>query len=185
MTLWVAILTSKRTRRLVSGTKSIIATTPSGWPWRDKVMTIEAGSTNVLGLWDSFFQYPVLLYSFPDGQRFLCVYDDDTAVLVFVVDCRTPETNAASQTLWPPNDYTRDYLARATTNVVIQSAGIVRLPSYDEVREVSHTISAWTPRQFKACCFPVNDIGVFWFYFPKDFVLMALDTNRQSCWPAK
>jgi hypothetical protein len=41
-------------------------------------------------MWAGFFEFPVFLYSFSDGQRSLCVYDDDTDVLVFVIDYGAP-----------------------------------------------------------------------------------------------
>ena len=181
--LFATVAFGKRTRRLVSGSRSVIAVTPAGLPWKDRVITIQAEGTNVFGIWDGLFELPMFLYSFPGGDRFLCVYDDDTAVLVFVVDCGFPKTNAPGQALWPPDSYTRDCLAGMMTNVVVQSAGMVRLPTYDEVSEVSSAVRTWTPKQFRSASFPAHNLGVYKHYFPRDFVLNALDTNRQSCWP--
>jgi hypothetical protein len=107
----------------------------------------------------------------------LCVYDYDIAVLVFVVDSRSEGTNTTTLPLWPPDDYTRQELERMATNVVVQAKGIVRLPTYAEVQEASSHVRTLTSRQFRAASFGV--------YCPKEFVLMALDTNRHSCWPTK
>jgi hypothetical protein len=125
------------------------------------------------------------MYCFVDTKRFLCVYDDDTAVLAFVVDCGATGTNALDQPLWPPDSDTREYLAKRATNVVVQSKGLVRLPSYAEVQEAVSSLRTWTPRQFRAASFPSLDLGFYRFGISKEFVLMALDTNRQSCWPTK
>ena len=55
------------------------------------------------------FDFPLFIYPFADEKRFLCVYDDDTAVLVFIVDFNAAITNVTDSHGWPPNDYTRNY----------------------------------------------------------------------------
>ena len=162
------------------------ATEPAGPPWSGRVITLKVGGSNVFGVWKDFFDSPVFVYSFPDARRFLCVYDDDTSVLTFVIDCAGSGPNPANQPQWPPDDYTRQVLEQRATNVVINSKGVVRLPTYSEVQEVSTKVKAWTPRQFKAASFPVVDLGFCQFRtFDKDFVLRAIDRNRQSVWPTK
>lgn len=164
--------------RLVSGGKVVAtATTPFALPWKDSLVTVHTGGTNLFRMWKDFFDSPVFLYSFPDRQRFLCVYDNDTAVLVFVVDCRAEGTNISTLPLWPPDDYTRQVLQQMATNVVVQAKGIVRLPTYAEVQQASSHVRKLTSMQFQ--------LASFGGYCPKEFVLMALDTNRHSCWPTK
>lgn len=120
-------------------------------------------------MWEDWIDSPVFLYSFADTQRILCVYDYDVAVLVFVVDCSKESSNNATFPRWPPNDYTRQELERMATNVVVGARGIVRLPTYAEVQEASGKV-----RTFSFGFRP---------FFTKQFLLSALDTNRQSCWP--
>jgi hypothetical protein len=134
-------------------------------------------------LWGDLFDFPLFIYPFADGKRFLCIDDDDTAMLVFVVDCGGSATNLPYLPQWPPDDYTRTYLAQRATNVVIETKGTVRLPSYAEVQEVSRSLVDLTPRRLNAASFPCWDLGVYRYYLPKEFLLRQLQTNRQSVWP--
>jgi hypothetical protein len=51
----------------------------------------------------SWVEFPVLVFPLDDGQRFLCIYDNDTEVPVFVVDSDAPSTNAAIHEYWVPS----------------------------------------------------------------------------------
>jgi hypothetical protein len=177
----------RRTVLLTAGAGVVAkASEPAGLPWTDRLVTVSVGGSNLFGVWKDFFDFPVFIYSFADAQRFLVVYDDDTSVLTFVVDAGGSGTNASNLPLWPPDDYTREVLERRATNVVFSSKGVVRLPTYAEVREVSSTVRAWTPKQFKAASFPVVDLGFCRFRtLDKRFVLGAVDTNRHSVWPTE
>ena len=180
-------LVGPHTVYLTSGGKSVVrATQPPGLPWDDRVVTFSVGRSNVFGVWKDFFDFPVFVYSFADARRFLCVYDDDTSVLTFVVDCERAGTNTTNQQRWPPDDYTREYLEGRVTNVVVDCKGVLRIPTCAEVQEVSTKVTAWTPWQFKAASFPVLDLG-FYQVRPSDkqFVLLAVDPNRRSVWPTK
>ncbi len=144
-------LFGSRTVVLTSGGGVVArATEPPGPPWSDRLVTISVGGSNVFGLWKDFFDCPMFVYSFPNARRFLCVYDYDIAILTFVVDCQGASTNTAIQRDWPSDDFTRGELVRGVTNVVVSGNGVVRLPTYAEVQEVSTKVKTWTPRQFKA-----------------------------------
>jgi hypothetical protein len=134
-------------------------------------------------LWGDAFDFPLFIYPFADDQRFLCIYDDDTAMLVFVVDFASSPESVIKQSEWPPNDYTRSYLAQRATNVVMKTKGLVRLPVLSELQEVSSNLTSITSSQFKTASFPVLDLGLYRSYWPKEALLSALHTNRQACWP--
>ncbi len=125
---------------------------------------------------------PVFIYPFADGKRFLCDYDDDTSMLDFVVDLGGSNKTAASFTKWPPNDnvmgnYVRTYITSQITNVVFEAKGLVRLPNYAELEEVSSYLN--NPDQKSVTTVYFN------FLFHKKFVLLDLATNRQSVWPVE
>ena len=84
---------------------------------------------------------------------------------------------------WPPDEYTRTYLAQRATNVIIEAKGLVRLPSLNEVKEASNNLANLTPRQLRATSFPCADFGIYRLYWPREKLLAALHTNRQNCWP--
>src|SRR5579859_6394961 len=111
-----------RTVVLTSGGGVVaVATEPAGPPWSDRVVTFRVGGSNVFGVWKDLFDFPMFVYSFADTRRFLVVYDDDTSVPTFVVDCGGSGTNASKPPLWPPDDYTRQYLEQRATNLVVNS----------------------------------------------------------------
>ena len=120
------------------------------------------------------------IYPFADGKRFLCDYDNDTSMLDFVVDFRDSAKNEPRSSGWPPNDnvmgnYVRTYMASTITNVVYAPKGVVRLPNYLELQEVSSYLASTNPTQTKA--------GYFDFFSTKKSLLLDLATNRQSVWP--
>src|SRR5215472_780427 len=72
---------------LMSQGKTVaIAKRPSALAWNDNECGVYVGRTNAFSLWGDFFDFPLFIYPFADGERFLCIYDFDTSVLVFVVD---------------------------------------------------------------------------------------------------
>jgi hypothetical protein len=180
-------LIGPRTVFLASSGGSVVkARDPAGLPWDDRVVTFSVGRSNVFAVWKDFWDCPLFVYSFADARRFLCIYDDDTALLTFVVDCEPRGTNAINLRPWPPDDYTREHLERRATNVVVNCNGVVRLPTYAEVQEVSSKVKAWTPQQLRAATFPGLDFGFCQFRSSdKEFVLRLLDPNRNSVWPTK
>ena len=126
---------------------------------------------------------PIFIYPFADGQRFLCIYDDDAAVLVFVVDFNTGSTKTVGSREWPTNDYLRKYLTERAPHVVMETKGVVRLPNYTELQEVSSNVTLLSVSQFRTASFPTLDLGLFRRYWKKDEILDELNTNRQSVWP--
>jgi len=169
---------------LVSNGKILaIAKRPSVIAWQGNKVNVVISNSNVFSLLGDIWSFPVFIYPFPDTQRFLCIYDDDTAVPVFVVDLISRSTNTATLPAWPPNDYTRTYLAQRATNIVCGTKGSVRLPSLGEVQEASGILSGLSQRQLRTASFPCADFGLYRFYWSKEALLSALHTNRQAVWP--
>lgn len=149
----------------------------------DGSVNVYAEKKKVFSLWEDFCDGPVFIYPFADNRRFLCDYNFDTAILVFVVDLDAAGTNGIGSTDWPPNDELRSYLARNATNVVSATTGAVRLPTYAELREVSDYVSQASVGQIKRASMPYCDFGIYRHYVSKEFLLLDLATNRQSYWP--
>ena len=160
-----------------NGKTIAVAKRPLVQPIRIGATDFYVGKEKIFSLWQDFFNFPCFIYPFADGKRFLCDYDDDTALLDFVVDFSTPGTNAPNSSQWPPDDYTRTYMASRITNVVLNTKGIVRLPTYAELREVSNYLTGENPAAVKAGYFQSLDFGT------KEGLLLDLATNRQSVWP--
>jgi hypothetical protein len=176
------LLLRKRTVPLMSGGRTIaIARRPI--VWGDVDCPVYSGNTRLFSLWADAFDAPWFIYPFADGHRFLCIDDDDTSVLVFVVDRSITDTNAPVSFGWPPNDYARNYIARRAPEVVTVSLGSVRLPKLDEVNEVAAYIKSLTPSQLKKVSFPTMDLGYYRYYLPDSVLLKELDPNRTSVWP--
>jgi len=146
----------------------------------DGTIDIYSGKERVFSLWEDFFDSPVFIYPFADGKRFLCDYDDDTAMLDFVVDLNASNSNRADSANWPSDEYLRSNLARMATNVVFNTTGIVRLPNHEELQEVSDSLASANPKR---------ESGGYFFLilgnWDKEFLLRDLATNRQSFWPMK
>lgn len=171
----VVLFFQKHTVLLVSHGKTIaIAKQPFLKPWGDGQMDVYAGKTKVFSLWEDAFDGPVFIYPFADGKRFLCDFDDDTAMLDFIVDLRTTGTNDLDQLTWPPDGYVRNYIASRATNVVFNTKGFARLPSYGELQEVSSYLTSGTSEKIYANCFRV--------FGNRNSILLDLATNRQSAW---
>lgn len=137
-------------------------------PWKDGELDVYSGNTNLFSVWEDFFDYPVFIYPFADGKRFLCIDDDDTSVLVFVVDLNPSATN-----------YLRTYMAGRMTNVVMNTKGVVRWPTYSELKETSGYLADPAPGQPRNAYF-----GVYYdSRWPSQRLLSELDTNRVSFCP--
>jgi len=143
--------------------------------WGDKEYPVYAGETKLFSIWGDFFDCPLCLYAFADGKRFLCVDDDDTSMLVFVVDLRSCSTNLPRSSDWPPNSgslgsYVRDYMEHRAPQVMIEGSNYVRLPNMAEVREAASNVDNMS----RLTLFPLRN---------KTWILDNLATNRASVWP--
>ena len=151
--------------------------------WNDSSADVYVGKKKIFSLWENFMDgSPIFIYPFADGKRFLCDYDDDTSLLDFVVDMRNSATNEPNSAGWPPNDnvmgnYVRTYMTSRITNVVFNTRGVVRLPNYEELREVSSYLTSTTPAPINAGYFNFLTFG------EREHLLLDLATNRQSVWP--
>lgn len=151
--------------------------------WNDGSLNICVSKEKVFSLGEDFFDGPIFVYPFADGRRFLCDYNYNTAILVFVVDLNATGTKAAGSSEWPPNGELRSFLEQGATNVVLQTKGMVRLPSYAELREITDYVSRATAGQIRTESLPYCDFGFYRHCVSKEFLLLDLATNRQSYWP--
>lgn len=160
-----------------------VAHRPPACLWKEKQWKVYSGKTNLFSLWDDFFDSPVYIYPFADGRRFLCIYDYDVAVLVFVVDFTGRPPSPDQLVDWPPNAETRQFLSMNATNVVLNTTGAIRLPLLSEVREAASNVTMLTRSELEAKSFSTLDLGFYRDCWPKEGLLKALDTNRQRAWP--
>jgi hypothetical protein len=165
------------------GKRMAVARRPFALPWKETELVVRQGQTELFAIWGDGFDYPVFIHPFSDGRRFLCVDDDDTAILVYVVDLNL--TNSGGSFGWPPEREAREYMVWRATNVVMLTNGGVRLPRFDEVEEVSSDLVGMTSAEFEHASLPVLDLGVWRGYWPKEALLLDLDTNRRSLWPVR
>ena len=178
------VLFRKHTVPLMSNGKVVAVGKRSFAPhWNDSAVDVYVGAEKAFSLRSDFFDFPLFIYSFPDKQRFLCIDDDDTSVLVFVVDFSASGKTVSHSSKWPSDDYVRTYMASRATNVVMETKGFVRLPNYSELQEVSNNLVNLTSEQFKATSFPSGDLGIYRFYWTKEDLLSELAPDRKSVWP--
>jgi hypothetical protein len=168
---------------LSNGTEKAYATRPFALPGNDNEISVYVGATKVFGLWSDVWDAPLFIYPFTGNKRFLCIFDDDTSVLVFVVDLNTSAASVGASPPWPTDDYLRKYITRRMTKVVIEPKGTVRLPTYAELSEVTRNLSELKPAQLKATSFPQADFGFYRTYWPKEALLSEIESNRKSPWP--
>src|SRR5579862_5990409 len=116
---------------MVNGKTVAVVREPFYSSWNDRPVDVYAGKDKLFSLREDFWDCPIFIYPFADGKRFLCDYDDDTAMLDFVVDFNIPTTNGTSLLKWPTDDYVRGVLFWGATNVTFNTKGIVRLPTYE------------------------------------------------------
>ena len=178
-----ALLRKRRVNLVSNGKVAAVASLPSILPWEEGAYEVYEGKTKLFSLWGDYFDFPILILPFPDGKRYLCIYDYDVSVLVFVVDTGGAATNVTSVPHWPIDGYVRECLTQGMTNVVLSSKGSVRLPDLSEVQEASRMIRSMTPAQYRYGSFPSLDLGVRRWYWPQAKLLLDLETNRSSVWP--
>ena len=153
-------------------------------PWNENEFSVYVGGAKAFSLWGDAYDEPLVIYPIEDNKRFLCIDDDDTSVLVFVVDLDPSKANTVNTAPWPPNDYLRNYISDRMTRVIItQPNGVVRLPNLSEVQEVSRNLDSLTNGELNDISFPGADFGVYRFYWSKKALLSELASNRQSAWP--
>lgn len=143
----------------------------------DASADVYVGKSKLFSMGEDFSDGPTFIYPFPDGKRFLCDYDDDIAMLDFVVDFRDSTNNPPNMSQWPPDSDVRECLTRGATNIVYNTRGSVRLPTYRELQEVSDFLNGKETVPIKAGYLNFMSIG------SKKSILMDLATNRNSCWP--
>ncbi|HWC61694.1 MAG TPA: hypothetical protein VHC44_18535, partial [Verrucomicrobiae bacterium] len=143
------------------------------------------GEEKVFSLWENWCDGPLFIYPFDDGRRFFCDFDCDTAMLDFVIDLDTAHTNAAENANWPTDRDLRVDLWRFATNVVLESKGITRLATQEELDEVRDYLTQTSAAKIKAASFPYCDFGFYRTYSDRDLLLLDLSTNRQSAWPLR
>jgi hypothetical protein len=169
LALWL-LFGTHRVKLRANGKVVAAVKLPFALSWGDKEYPVYAGETKLFSMWGDFFDCPLYVYTFADGKRFLFGDDDDTSILVFVVDLRNGSTNLPRSSDWPPNDYLRNYMEKRAPNVMIKGSNYVRLPNIAEVREAASNIDN-IPR---LSLFPL---------FSKTSILDDLATNRTSVWP--
>ena len=147
----------------------------------DGEVNVYLGDQKIFGLWQDLFDSPLYIYPFTDAQRYLCVYNWDTAILVFVVDLDSSHTNLAVN--WPAKGKLRDDLENAATKVMLNSNVLARMPTDDELQEVRDHLSRASKVEIKAASLPYCDLGVCRSYEDRATLLLDLATNRQNYWP--
>lgn len=140
---------------------------------------VYASNAKIFSLWEDFCDFPIFIYPFADGKRFLCDYDDDVAMLDFVVDFNPPKITDPSLPEWPTNLELRENLERMATNIVFDTKATVRLPTYAELAEVRRYLEdpTSTPTPVKAAYLRVLYFGV------NEGLLSDLASDRSSVWP--
>ena len=160
--------------KIAVATRSIVPSLDNG------AVDVCVEDEKVFSLWEDWCDGPLFIYPFVDGRRFLCDYNYDTAILVFVVDLDTTHTNLQKQAEWPADRELRANLASSATNACTQSKGIIRLASAAELQEVRDYLLLAAASRIRTASFPYCDFGFYHDFAEKDFLLLSLATNRQS-----
>ena len=177
-------LLRKDTVPLLSNGK-VVATAkrPSATSWSGNKVGVYAGNSKVFSMLGDIWSFPIFIYPFADAQRFLCIYDDDTAVPGFCRGFQPFENERATFS----RVARKRLLEKRFGATRIQRGGrdkmFCPLPSYAELEEASSNLVSMPPRQFKATSFPCADFGLYRSYLGKEDLLSALHTNRQFAWP--
>jgi hypothetical protein len=174
----VAFLGAPSGKKIVA-VRSIIPSFNNG------VVDVYVEKEKVFSLWEDWCDGPLFIYSFADNRRFYCDFDYDTAMLEFVVDLDETRTNPPEHAEWPVDRSLRVDLARFATNVVLETKGVVRLPTKVELDEVRDYLSRASASKIKAASLPYFDFGFYRGYSDRDLLLLDLATNRQSAWPLR
>jgi hypothetical protein len=178
------ILFRKFTVLLTSdGKVTAVAKRPFVFPWNDNEFSVYQGSSKIFSLWGDVWDDPLFIHPFADEKRFLCIYDDDTSVLVFVLDLNTSLISSGKRPTWPSDDFLRSYMATRMSKVVMETHGVVRLPTYSELKEAAQELKSLTQSQLEAISFPQADFGVYRIYWSKKVLLSELEPGRRSAWP--
>jgi hypothetical protein len=165
--------------RLANGHK--ISVQRSATPfWKEGSTTVFKDDEKVFSLWRDFFDDPIFIYPFDDGKRFLCDYDYDTAILVFVVDLDTGHTNLPGPSRW--SGELSSSLDHCATNVVLETKGVVRLPTDAELREARESVMP-SKENANSASPPHHHRGIYCASFPKKDLLLHLADDRSSSWP--
>jgi hypothetical protein len=88
------------------------ATRPLAWPWEENEFSVYVGRSKEFSLWGGIFNCPLFIYAFANDKKFLCIDNDDTAILVFVVDFANPHGKPLKSPEWPMDGYARNYMAQ-------------------------------------------------------------------------
>ena len=172
----------KRSIPLFSDGK-IIAVARHPFLWGELDCPVWRGNAKLFSLWEDMFDAPWFIYPFADAQRYLCIDDDDTSVMVFVVDLRAPDTNATVSFGWPHGAEMRRYMAGRAPRIVTGPPGAVRLPTFEELEEAAERIRDMPAAQFKRASFPALDLCWYRLYVPKEDLIKQLAPDRYSYWP--
>lgn len=148
--------------------------------FRTDVMNVYAGDEKLFSVSQNYLLDggPVFIYPFSDGKRFLCDYDDDVAMLDFVVDF-SGSTNERRVSGWPHDGYVMMNMEARMTNVVFDTRGTVRLPTDAELQEVSRYVVGKGLSSTQAGYFGLSGP------WTKELLLLDLATNRTLGWPVK
>jgi hypothetical protein len=177
------MLVRKRTISLIANGHVVAVAKRSDLPtWKETEIAVYQGDSKKFSLWCDWFEGPFFIYPFPDGQRFLCDYDDDVAMLDFVVDLRFSATDVPPSPDWPTG-MARTTILNRMTNIVMDTTAQVRLPSLEEVQEVRSNLAGLSGWQFRSRCIPFEDLGFYRTCTSKEFLFDDLSTNRSADWP--
>ena len=179
----IPILFRARTIPLVSGGRTLaVAKRPFlPTPFYSEISVYD-GTSKKFSLWTDWCDGPFYIYPFPDRQRYLCVYDYDVGMPVFVVDFRSSAILIPRSYGWPTNEDQRNNMMHFMTNIVIETTGLVRLPDYSDLEEVSSNITTMTAWQLTRSSIAFDDLGLYRAYASRDDLLFWLDPNRHADW---
>jgi hypothetical protein len=169
----------------VQSGKKIVAARSIIPSFNDGAVDVYVGKEKVFSLWEDWCDGPLFIYPFADNRRFFCDFDYDTAMLDFVVDLDTAHTNSPESAEWPLDRSLRIDLWRFATNVVLESKGVTRLASKEELDEVRDYLARTPAAKIKAASLPYCDLGFYRGFSGPDLLLLDLATNRQSAWPLR
>jgi hypothetical protein len=146
----------KNSVRLAYGNRTVgAAENPLFLPCGDTRVYI--GNKKIFRLYNGAFEFPLLIHALDYGKRVLCVYENDTYDLVFVVDCNGSKTNTSSSLVWAP------YIVKDTE-------ALVRLPTQQELADTIGWFVKLTPAEFTTASFPRFDCGFRKFYEDRELV---------------
>lgn len=169
---------------LKSGGKVMaIGTRPWFAPWKYTYGNVVTSDSKIFSMGVDLFEFPLFVHPFPDGKRYLCIFDNDTIVAVFVIDLNQTVTNAPAVEAWPADNELRKSMIYFMTNIVKESIGTVRLPTTLEVQETSSYIASLSSFELKRESYPCADFGIYRFYWEKEDLLSSLASNRTGAWP--